>query len=93
MADIKQIHAQVIGRVQGVSFRYYTLKKAQELNLTGWVRNRSDASVEVLAQGEPDALDELKSFLHQGSPSAQVEQVLITEPEINETFSRFEVRY
>jgi acylphosphatase len=45
-----RLHARVIGRVQGVGFRYYVLNAAIELGLTGWVRNRRDGSVEVVAE-------------------------------------------
>ena len=71
----ERLHATVFGRVQGVSFRFYTRDTAAELDLTGWVANRYDGSVEVIAEGPRSALDQLLEFLHQGPPMAYVDQV------------------
>ena len=68
----------VKGKVQGVAFRAYTVEKAKELNLLGWVRNLSTGEVEVLAQGNHDALEELEAWLHQGPSAAQVKEVIAT---------------
>ena len=65
----------VSGRVQGVGFRYWTTGKARHLGLVGWVRNRRDGRVEVLAFGEKSALDSLAKDLERGPPGAQVEAV------------------
>lgn len=72
---IERLHATVFGRVQGVSFRFYTRDTASGLGLTGWVANRYDGSVEVVAEGPRAALDQLLEFLQQGPSMAQVEQV------------------
>jgi acylphosphatase len=88
-----RLHAVVRGRVQGVSFRYYTLMAAQQLELTGWVANRWDGAVETVAEGPREALDEFLAFLNQGPPSAMVQRV---DPEWqNPTgeFRSFLVRY
>ncbi len=71
----RRLQATIEGRVQGVSFRYYTARRAKELKLHGWVRNRPDGTVEVEAEGDQEALRELLNFLHRGSPSARVENV------------------
>jgi acylphosphatase len=73
--NTERLHATVFGRVQGVSFRFYTRDTATELGLTGWVANRFDGSVEVVAEGPRTALDQLMAFLHQGPPMARVNQV------------------
>jgi len=52
MADTSRAHARVTGVVQGVGFRWFTLRLAQRYGLTGWVRNRPDGSVELEAEGE-----------------------------------------
>ncbi len=70
-----RLHAIVHGRVQGVNFRYYTIGAAQRLGLTGWVANRRDGTVETVAEGPREALNEFRAFLHQGSPSASVQRV------------------
>lgn len=65
----------VSGRVQGVFFRAYTCEEAQRLGLYGWVRNLPNGSVEVLAEGEPQKLEALKSFCRQGPPYARVDHL------------------
>lgn len=56
-------HIYFYGRVQGVGFRYYSVNKANQLGLTGWVRNLSDGSVEMEVQGPEEKIDELILFL------------------------------
>lgn len=65
----------VYGRVQGVGFRFFVEREARPLGLKGWVRNRSDGSVECLAIGPGEALEQLHHRLRQGPPAARVEQV------------------
>ena len=93
MPDTVRLHARVYGLVQGVSFRYYTLRKAQTLGLTGYVRNRWDGSVEVVAEGERAAVDQLLSWLHVGPPSADVERVEFEWQKPLGEFRQFEVRF
>jgi acylphosphatase len=71
----ERLQAVVRGRVQGVSFRYYTQAEARRLGLNGWVRNQPDGSVEVLAEGPRAELDALLAFLHRGPPAARVSGV------------------
>ena len=56
-------HIFFYGRVQGVGFRYYSVNKARQLGLTGWVRNLYDGSVEMEVQGPERFIDELIIFL------------------------------
>jgi acylphosphatase len=65
----------VKGRVQGVSFRYATRKKAQELGVCGYARNLDDGSVDVLACGEEEAVTSLCQWLLKGPSFAQVSSV------------------
>ncbi len=65
----------VSGIVQGVFFRASTRARARELGLTGFARNRADGAVEVVASGNPDALRELETWLHDGPPAARVDTV------------------
>ena len=71
----RRLHAQVIGRVQGVGFRYFVIGVATELGLTGWVRNRWDGSVEVVAEGDEELLTKLIHALKRGSRSSAVSAV------------------
>jgi acylphosphatase len=72
-------HLQIFGRVQGVGFRYATQRKARELDITGWVRNRLDGSVEAMAQGSPDAVEAMIAWARRGPASATVNEIRITE--------------
>ena len=65
----------VRGRVQGVYFRAGAREQAQKLGLRGHARNLADGSVEVVAAGEPQAIDALEDWLHEGPPLARVERV------------------
>lgn len=89
----EQLHAIVFGRVQGVNFRYFTIQEAARIGVVGWVRNRADDTVEVLAEGTRAQLEQLIHFLHRGSPSAYVEQVDVTWRKASGEFSDFTVRY
>mgnify|MGYP005838769771 CR=1 FL=1 len=93
MLDIVRLHARVYGLVQGVNFRYYTIRKAQALGLTGYVRNRWDGTVEVVAEGEREAVDQLLSWLHIGPPSAEVDRVEFEWENPRGEFRQFEVRF
>jgi len=69
---VKTLHMLIGGRVQGVAFRYFTRETARSLGLRGFVRNLPDGRVEVLAQGDSQALERLARFLEQGPPLAVV---------------------
>lgn len=87
-----RLHARVLGRVQGVGFRYYVMGEAAALGLTGWVRNRRDGSVEVIAEGDLDRLKSLVGVLERGSRSSEVSEVkTILQPASGE-FGSFFVR-
>jgi acylphosphatase len=88
-----RLHAIVRGRVQGVSFRYYTVATAQRLDLVGWVANLWDGSVETVAEGSRKALDEFLAFLHNGPPAAMVASVDANWHPPTGEFRSFRVRY
>lgn len=73
--EIIRLQAIVRGRVQGVGFRYFTQRAAEALSLTGWVANRPDRSVEVVAEGPRDVLDRFLAALRRGPASAHVTAV------------------
>lgn len=72
---LKQLHLLVRGRVQGVYFRASTQREARRLGITGWVRNRPDGTVEMLAEGEEQAIRELHGWAERGPTAARVERV------------------
>ena len=87
-----RLHATVSGRVQGVGFRYFVLDAANSLNLTGWVRNRHNGNVEVLAEGERPDLEALLRHLNRGPASSYVQEVKHHWEAANGEFERFRIR-
>jgi len=75
---MEAINAIVRGRVQGVGFRYSTQKKAEQLQLRGWVRNLSNGNVEVVAEGEKDSLEDFLTWLKSGPSGARVVDVEVS---------------
>jgi len=75
MADVVRARLRVYGVVQGVGYRYFVRRAATALNLAGFVRNRSDGSVEVVAEGEKAAVNALMEQLRVGPTYASVERV------------------
>lgn len=90
---MKQMQATVRGRVQGVGFRAFAQREAVRLGLAGWVANRADGSVEVVAEGPEDALDRLVRWLHRGPPAAHVNTVDVRRGEATGEFRDFHVRH
>src|SRR2546421_3458329 len=78
MADhinMERLHAVVRGDVQGVGFRYFVQRQAQQLGVQGWVRNNSDGTVELVAEGKREDLEHLKRAVEEGPRMARVERV------------------
>jgi len=88
----QRLQARVTGRVQGVGFRYYVVTAAAEIGLSGWVRNRRDGSVEVVAEGERDKLEQLLRALQRGSRSSLVTDVKVEWLEASGEFQGFSAR-
>lgn len=74
---MKTIRLIIAGRVQGVGYRNFAAGKSRLLGLDGWVRNRRDGTVELLARGEAGALDELVAACRIGPPAAIVHAIEI----------------
>ena len=89
---VQRRRAVVRGRVQGVFFRDSCQHEAQRLGVTGWVRNTSDGSVEVVAQGEPEAVQRLLEWCRQGPPEAEVTDVQVHDEHPDEGEREFTVR-
>ncbi|RMF19236.1 MAG: acylphosphatase [Candidatus Dadabacteria bacterium] len=73
------VRMRIYGTVQGVAFRAATVEQARALGLTGWVRNRTDGSVEIEAYGPRAQIGELIRWAHQGPPAASVSRVDVSE--------------
>lgn len=89
---IARLEATVRGRVQGVGFRYFVVRRALELGLTGWVANLPDGAVRCVAEGPPDALARLDDTLRNGPPGSFVEAVEAVRMPATGRFERFSVR-
>ncbi len=86
-------HVLIRGRVQGVFFRAYTRDWARELGVKGWVKNRSDGTVEAIFEGEEGRVKEIINRCKRGPPMAIVEDVKINWEEYKGEFKNFEIRY
>ena len=84
-------HIIVEGLVQGVSFRYYTEKKACELALKGSVKNLMNGNVEIFVEGDQRIVEEFADWCWQGSPMSQVKKVNIMEISKIEAFTPFKI--
>ena len=81
----------VHGRVQGVFFRDSVRRMARQRSVAGWVANRWDGSVEAVFEGEPDAVEGLVRFMHEGPRGAEIERIEVFEEE-PEALAGFNVR-
>ena len=92
--SVRRVHAVVHGLVQGVFFRDYTRQKAQELGLSGWVRNLPDRTVETVFEGNSRKVEAMLDWLKIGSPMSQVGHVDSKDEEPQGTAGEtFTVRY
>ena len=90
---MRTTHVIVEGLVQGVCFRDYTRRQAYTLQLTGWVRNLRDGSVEALLCGATDKVDAMLDWLRQGSPRSRVDNLHIREVTDEKRYTTFEIRF
>lgn len=76
------VHGYVEGKVQGVYYRQSTQEQAEALDVSGWVRNLEDGRVEVLMEGDTQAVAQLSRWLEQGPAEAMVTQVTLAQQPI-----------
>ncbi len=90
----KKVLLKVYGRVQGVFYRDSARRKARKLNLSGWIKNKPDGTVEILAQGEEKALKSFIDWCYNGSILSKVQKIDIKwgKPETHIS-QRFEIKY
>ena len=82
----------ISGRVQGVGFRYFTQRVADQYGIAGWVRNTPDGRVEIEAEGSADALRQFESQIADGPAGARVDRVDATEAAVGPNRSGFVIR-
>jgi acylphosphatase len=91
MAQIAR-HLSIAGNVQGVFFRAWSREQAEELGVSGWIRNRPDGHVEAHVEGEEGAVEQMIERLRGGPPGARVDGVRIWDADVFD-FDGFEVRH
>jgi len=91
--DTIRAHLIIEGRVQGVFYRDSTRREAIELGLCGWVKNRFDGSVEVVAEGPKEKVETLIAWCHHGPPIARVTRVHEIKEDYTGEFDSFRVTF
>ena len=86
-----RVHVVISGQVQGVWYRASAKQKAEELGLTGWVKNTVDGNVEAVFEGEKALVDEMIAWCWKGPPLARVADVKITRTPVDGTLIGFDV--
>ena len=88
-----RVNIIISGRVQGVWFRASTKQKADQLGITGWVRNNSNGCVEAVFEGDEETIQEMLEWCHQGPTYAKVKDVKVTKSTPTNDFEGFSIRY
>ncbi len=88
---MKRVSIVAGGIVQGVCFRYYAQRKAEELGLAGWVRNVPDGRVEAVVEGDDGAVDRMVEWFRHGPPGASVDEFSVGEEPYRGEFRSFRV--
>ncbi len=91
--ELVRVYLIISGFVQGVFFRAHTQEKALGLGLKGWVRNRSDGTVEAVFEGEKDKIEGMIGWCRKGPPGARVNDVSIKWEEYKGEFKDFDILY
>jgi len=84
-----RVHVVISGQVQGVWYRASTKEKAEELGLTGWVKNTTHGNVEAIFEGEESTVNEMIAWCWKGPPLAQVTDVKVTHQRFGNEFVEF----
>lgn len=87
-----RVHVTITGRVQGVGFRYSALSRAQELGLTGWVKNTFDRKVEAVIEGDENSVETMLKWCQNGPAMAFVSNLEINRKEYTGEFDSFKIK-
>jgi len=90
---IKSVYVKIYGNVQGVGFRYSTLQKAKNLEITGYVKNHQDGTVEVIAEAEESKLNTFLKWLKNGPPGSRVTNTQIQYKLTPSYYKTFSIEY
>jgi acylphosphatase len=89
--ELERLHCTVKGDVQGVGFRYFLIRRAQALGLSGWVQNRDDGTVEFVAEGSRRDLEQLERAALEGPRLARVTAVEVNWSAATGGLDRFDI--
>lgn len=90
---MERIHLLIFGDVHGVGFRFTAIEVARDFGLVGWVRNRPDRSVEIVAEGLKEKLEKLASWARKGPPPAKVGKVDVSWEKATGEFEEFGLNF
>ncbi|MDZ7672368.1 MAG: acylphosphatase [Halanaerobiales bacterium] len=93
MDDKVRKHIFISGRVQGVGFRAFTRKNAQQLGVNGWVKNIYDGRVEAVLEGDNSTVKQLESKLKKGPRFANIDNIEVQNETYEGDFSSFSIKY
>ena len=88
-----QFEINITGRVQGVGFRYFVHQKANEMGITGWVKNSVEGGVIILAQGIEPELKTFIDYLYIGPTRSRVDKITVNKMQVLTVFDNFSVKY
>lgn len=88
-----QYEINVSGRVQGVGYRYFAQQKANEMGITGWVKNAFDGSVLIVAQGIEAELKTFIDYLYIGPTRSRIDRITVIKVKLITVFDKFSVKY
>jgi len=93
MSNYARMRITITGTVQGVGYRFFAVRAARRLGVTGWVKNRSNGSVEIVAEGAAGMLKELIVELRSGPAAADVAHVAVKPEPYTAEFNDFELKF
>jgi acylphosphatase len=89
---VKSVYLIIGGRVQGVGYRYFVVRKAEELQINGWVRNTPEGKVEIEAEGEPQNLATFVDWMKIGPARAIIRSFSVSDIAPQRNFTSFTIR-
>lgn len=87
------VNVIISGRVQGVWYRVSTKQKAEQLGVTGWVKNRVDGCVEAVFEGEEKIIEDMIKWCYTGPPNAIVKDIKVKKQTLINNFDDFSIKY
>jgi acylphosphatase len=90
---VRRRRIRTVGRVQGVGYRWFVMRKAKSLGLSGWVKNRFDGSVEIEVQGDSESLDLFELAVRDGPRLAMVSDLISEDASVRDDERGFQIAF